>query len=205
MSNLIKNKKYHFIYKTTNLINGKYYVGMHSTSNLKDRYLGSGKKLKYSIAKYGKENFNFEILEFFDNREELIKREEELVNIDLLNDSNCLNLQKGGKSSFDSLHAKRKIDVEYDKNWKTIQGQKLKLAHKAGKIKIPDWTGKKHSEETKKKIGQANSIKQNGEGNSQYGTCWITKEGQNKKIKKEEFETYFNNGWVKGRYISNLI
>ena len=53
-----KNKiKYHFLYKTTNLINNKYYYGMHSTYKLDDGYLGSGKRLRYSIRKYGKENF----------------------------------------------------------------------------------------------------------------------------------------------------
>ena len=38
-----------------------------------------------------------------------------------------------------------------------------------------------------------------GEANSQHGTCWITKEGINKKIKKETLDTYLNEGWVKGR------
>jgi hypothetical protein len=38
-----------------------------------------------------------------------------------------------------------------------------------------------------------------GETNSQYGTCWITKEGINKKIKKEDLETYQLDGWLKGR------
>ena len=38
-----------------------------------------------------------------------------------------------------------------------------------------------------------------GNSNSQYGTCWITKDGINKKIKKEELETYLNEKWVKGR------
>ena len=57
MSNKVK---YHFLYKTTNLINGKYYYGMHSTYKLNDGYLGSGKILRYSIRKYGKENFSIE-------------------------------------------------------------------------------------------------------------------------------------------------
>ena len=59
-----KEKKYHFIYKTTNLLSGKYYIGMHSTDNLDDGYLGSGRRLRYSINKYGKESHKREIIEF---------------------------------------------------------------------------------------------------------------------------------------------
>jgi len=44
-------KKYHFIYKTTNLLNGKYYYGMHSTDNLEDGYVGINNKILVSILK----------------------------------------------------------------------------------------------------------------------------------------------------------
>jgi len=49
------------IYKTTNTINGKIYVGKHNKDN--DDYLGSGKLLKRAMKKYGKEYFCLEILE----------------------------------------------------------------------------------------------------------------------------------------------
>ena len=40
---------------------------------------------------------------------------------------------------------------------------------------------------------------QQGEKNSQYGTCWIHNDKENKKIKKDELENYINDGWIKGR------
>jgi hypothetical protein len=86
MANFNKEKKFHFIYKTTCLINGKYYIGMHSTNELNDGYIGSGKRLWYSVRKYGKENFKCEILEFLPDRELLAVRERELVNEEILKD-----------------------------------------------------------------------------------------------------------------------
>ena len=52
------------VYKTTNLINGKIYVGLHVTSNLEDDYLGSGSNLKLAVKKYGKENLKENILSY---------------------------------------------------------------------------------------------------------------------------------------------
>ena len=81
-----KPKKYHFIYKTTNLLSGKYYWGMHSTNDLNDGYMGSGKRLRYSINKHGKENHKVEIWEFLNSREELRKRESEIANLNEISD-----------------------------------------------------------------------------------------------------------------------
>jgi group I intron endonuclease len=93
-------KKYHYLYKTTNLINGKFYYGMHSTDSLKDGYKGSGTLLKRSINKYGIENFKLEILEFFDTREALMEAEKKLITELQVVDSNCMNLKPGGSGGF---------------------------------------------------------------------------------------------------------
>jgi len=73
-----KPHTHHFLYRTTNLINGKFYIGIHSTGNISDGYLGSGTYLKRSIKKYGKENFKLEILEFFETRDLLIEAERKI-------------------------------------------------------------------------------------------------------------------------------
>jgi hypothetical protein len=51
-----------YIYKTTNLINGKIYIGQHITDKFEPKYLGSGLKIIKAIKKYGKENFKVELL-----------------------------------------------------------------------------------------------------------------------------------------------
>jgi len=93
-------KKYHIIYKTTCLINKKYYIGMHSTDDLNDGYMGSGKALKFSIQRYGKENHKVEILEMVENRELLAERERQLVTINKVRNGNCMNLKVGGIGGF---------------------------------------------------------------------------------------------------------
>ena len=59
----MENKRKRFIvYKTTNLLNGKVYIGKHETYDINDDYLGSGKILKYALKKYGSINFKKEII-----------------------------------------------------------------------------------------------------------------------------------------------
>jgi hypothetical protein len=205
-----RERKHHYIYKTTCKVNGKFYVGMHSTDNLEDGYLGSGKRLWHSIRKHGKENHSKEILEFLPNRSSLKDREKEIVNEQFLEDPLCMNLQIGGgggctpESQFNrssaggkaSWHKNRELHLEIVK-----KGGNSTKERNAGIFSEhnPRNTGKQHSEAHKKKIGVANAIKQKGPRNSQYGTCWITKGGLNKKIKKEELESYVSLGWAHGR------
>jgi hypothetical protein len=209
-----KQKKYHYIYKTTNIINGKYYIGMHSTDNLNDGYIGSGKRLWYSIKKYGKENFKCEILEMLPDRFSLKEREKEVVNESILKEKMCMNLKLGGDGGF--------VDDEHKKKFHrnggiaTIHLLKMYADEHLKKMKTDDeyrkkfsnifkgnrnWVGKHHTEESKRKIGNANSLIQKGSNNSQYGTRWITNGNENKKIKKEE---QIPNGWRLGRQLKNF-
>lgn len=210
----------HYIYKTTCNFTQKYYIGMHSTSNLEDGYIGSGKRLRYSIRKYGKENHTKEILEFLSNREELIIKEIEMVNKTLLNDDLCMNLKEGGygggkfyseehmikcsKAGNKAFSEKLKNDPEFKKKFSDTKRQNLFDEISDGRrrpiteIGGCDWTGRKHKESSKKLVGEKNSITQKGEKNSQYGTYWVNKENVNKKIKSTELDFYLNDGWVRG-------
>lgn len=57
------SKKFNYVYKTTNRITGKSYVGSHCTDNIDDNYIGSGRLFLKSVKKHGKLNFEREILE----------------------------------------------------------------------------------------------------------------------------------------------
>jgi group I intron endonuclease len=70
------SNSFHFVYCTTNKFNNKVYVGRHTTSNIGDGYLGSGKYFKRALKKYGRENFMREILQFCDSLEDLMEKEE---------------------------------------------------------------------------------------------------------------------------------
>jgi len=110
-------KQYHFLYKTTNKFNNKFYIGVHSTFNLNDRYLGSGYRLNKDIERFGKSQYEREILEFFDTREKAYKREKEVVNETLMKNWYCLNVAEGGSNykKGNKLHFKSFTDCDWDK------------------------------------------------------------------------------------------
>lgn len=87
---------FHIIYKTTNLLDGKFYIGAHSTEILEDGYLGSGKYLKRAVLKYGRENFAREILFVYSDKEQMYSKEREIVTEDFILTNNVYNLKLGG-------------------------------------------------------------------------------------------------------------
>lgn len=201
---------YYTIYKTTNKINQKQYIGMHQTNDLNDGYMGSGKLLKRAIDKYGLDAFIHEILYVFDNHEQMVSKEKELVTEEWCKRKDTYNIRKGGKGGFTVYHAskgrKSTDKILLDKYTVTnpsqlthvriLRRKRFKKWHKEGLFKYSNFRGKKHTEETKMKIGIKNSKNQTGIGNSQFGTMWITNGTENKKIKKVDI---IPEGWYKGR------
>ena len=207
---------FYIVYKTTNLINGKFYIGTHKTVDMHDDYLGSGKLLKKAIDKYGAVNFKKEIMFVFDNPEEMFAKEAEIVTEEFLSDNNTYNLKIGGFGGFDYVNSlidqswkakngaesyhmsKVKNDPDYRKKLNLSVSERLKTWHKEGKITAPNWKGKKHTEESKKKIGEKSSKNQSGSGNSQYGKIWIFNEELKQSIRIYKNEQ-IPSGWKLGR------
>ncbi len=128
------------IYKTTNKINGKIYIGQDINNN--KSYLGSGVYLRNAFKKYGRKNFTKEILQKCNTIEEL--NEAEIFWIKTLDSTNKnigYNLALGG---FGCFGTKRKLTDEIK--------QKISTANKGNKSKL----GQHISDITKEKIGNAN-------------------------------------------------
>lgn len=95
---------YFTVYKTTNLINGKYYIGAHKTEDINDSYLGSGVALCKAIQKYGRENFQKEILSITDTPEKMFLEEQKLIAYSLGKEE-CYNMMPGGFGGFDHINS----------------------------------------------------------------------------------------------------
>jgi hypothetical protein len=128
---------YHTVYRTTNNTNGKSYVGVHTTDNPNDDYLGSGLALRRAIKKYGASNFQKTIISYHDTREEAFQEEKRIVNEQWVNDPDSYNSMLGGMGGNFTQEIKNKISKSL--------------------------TGKQQSEETKTKRASAHLGRKNSE------------------------------------------
>ena len=84
------------IYKITNLLTKRYYVGKHKTTKINDWYYGSCIELQNDIKKYGKENFRKDILHVYKKESTMKRREKLIVNREFCMNPKTYNVRLGG-------------------------------------------------------------------------------------------------------------
>lgn len=141
-----------YVYKTTNLNNNKFYVGVKTNSNHHDDgYFGSGLILNKAIKKYGINSFKKEILWCYGTPVECFKKEAEIVTENFIKRKDTYNIALGGKGGNlgDLCNKKKSIKL---KGHKLSEQTKLKigLKNKGNKVRL----GSTHSEQTKKLISK---------------------------------------------------
>lgn len=205
---------FYTVYKITNNITKSIYIGKHQSENLEDGYFGSGKILRRSINKHGKENFTKEILFIFNSEQEMNEKEKELVTEEFCKRKDTYNLCEGGRGGFSYLNRTGLNISENQRRSRTLlnqitpptRGIKLSEArknHLSKHMKENNPLGfknKNHSEESKLKMSNSKKDKCNGKNNSQYGSFWITNGKENKKSKDAIPE-----GWYRGRVYYGLV
>lgn len=158
-----------YIYRTTNLINGKTYIGQHEFSlGKKDIYMGKGVLIKKAIKKYGVKNFKKDIIEVALSHFETNVLEKYYIAKERAIGKAEYNIADGGqggnlgeevnKKIAEALKGRPKSEEHKKKIAKTLEGnipwnkgvpmseeQKIKLSEKN--------KGSHHTEETKKRIG----------------------------------------------------
>lgn len=216
----MKTFKYYYTYKITCTegdFKDKVYYGQHKTNNLEDGYKGSGKKLEHYYKDYPN-SYIFEILEFYDNLEDLCVAESELINTHFY-DVNCLNVRNSGTTY-----------VIPDEKYKEI-GRKLSEKLKGRKL-TDDWKrkigeaskghivtkemreavskahkGMKMSDETRKKMSDAKRGKPKSDEHKRKLSesmkklpkrVFVNKDGVLKLIFESTLSDYISDGWQRG-------
>lgn len=161
------SKSMYYIYKITNFINGKTYIGQHKYTKLNDSYMGSGKLLIRAQKKYGIENFKKDILVFNISKQEyadLLEKTFIAFEREKVGRENCYNITDGGgggslKGRHFSEEHKRKISEANKGQVPWLKGKHMsdESRRKMSEVKKGDRNpmyGKHLSEETRKKLSE---------------------------------------------------
>lgn len=129
------------LYKTTNLENGKYYIGVRKETAYPevDSYLGSGVAINRAIKKYGRKNFKREFLAVFQCSEDAFEAERMYVTESFIAESENYNIGVGGKGG--NLYTNR----HYSEEWRVEAGKRVSLG-------ITGMLGMKHSDESRDRM-----------------------------------------------------
>ena len=223
----MKNIENFYVYKITNLINNKYYIGKRKCNcNITDdTYMGSGIAIQQALKKYGKDNFKKEILAVVESEEKAFEMEADLLTTEHVNDPFCYNLREGGLGGWSHAEDTKKIiseklkgrhleDEHIEKLSKSSKGKPKSESHKEN-IRQAN-IGKTYSEETKQKISNTltgrkrldrtnDDIRHAKIGEAHKGRKYVTNTKTQKvlKVLPEDVQKYLNEGWELGRLIED--
>lgn len=143
-NNSTNTKKCFYVYKTTNLINGKIYIGKSKYRPGYKNYLGSGVVLEHAVKKYGKENFKKEILEEFFTEEEAFNAEKFYIKFyDSQNHDIGYNIADGGGDYTSNSRLQEHNNKNYSYSKEEADKERVKLGSPEYKAKISE-TSKKY-------------------------------------------------------------
>lgn len=128
---------YGYIYKTTNIINGKIYIGQHKSDKFDTSYYGSGKYLLNAIKYYGIANFKCELIEWCETQSATNSRERYWINYyQSRNHGIGYNITEGGEGWKGGKHSaqsklkisKAKTGVSPNREYIITDDTKLKIS-----------------------------------------------------------------------------
>lgn len=162
-----QDKVYGYIYRTTNEVNHKTYIGQHKKDYFDEKYLGSGVLIKQAIREYGRFNFSLTLLKVCFSEKELNEEEQKIIKLEREKGHAEYNISDGGtgakgvklvdnpKYGIYHTEERRKKLAELASKRKgknsPLYGRKMSAEHIAKTRR----TGSTQSAETRKKIGEA--------------------------------------------------
>ena len=167
----------YLIYKITNNVNGKIYVGKHRTNNINDRYMGSGKIINRAYDKYDIKCFNKEILHICESEEEMDLLESSIVNHEFVKRKDTYNIALGGKDFF----------------YKSVDGELIHLSK--NQVTVRDKNNNIFNvslDDPRYLSGELPHVS--------IGMIWVNKDADRTKILLKDKESYLADGWILGRF-----
>ena len=147
---------HYLIYKITNKLNGKIYIGQHVTEDLDDGYMGSGLAIRRAIEKYGTENFSKEILFDVDDWELMNFIEELIVDEEFVKREDTYNVALGGQGGYlVEFTEDHKNKISQSKKGMIFTKEHRRKISEAKKKQTSPMKGRHHSEESRKKMSES--------------------------------------------------
>lgn len=174
---------YGYIYKTTNTVNGKIYIGQHKSEKFDYSYIGSGKIFKSAVRSYGRDKFVCEVLCWCDSREQMNEMEKYYIQeYGAKNKDIGYNISDGGYDFASGYHIGM-LGKKQSEHQKMCVSKAL--------------TGVKKSDEACRNMSIAKIGNSNGAGG--IGKKFIHRGNEQIRVYESEFDKYLSEGWEIGK------